>query len=82
MLIFLQRKEGNWAKINKIVHHRVNVLKRNSEGKTAYEIATDVEAKSALKSWIREQTNEEQENDYEASSEEEDSAWTTLKWNT
>ena len=52
----------------------MNVLKRNSEGKTAYEIATDVEAKSALKSWIREQTNEEQENDYEASSDEEDSA--------
>ena len=39
------------------------MLKRNSEGKTAYEIATDAEAKSALKSWIREQTNEEQEND-------------------
>lgn len=53
---------------------RVNVLKPNAEGKTAYEIASDVEAKSALKSWIKEQSNDDQENDYEASSDEEDSS--------
>ena len=52
----------------------MNVLKPNAEGKTAYEIASDVEAKSALKSWIKEQSNDDQENDYEASSDEEDSS--------
>jgi len=51
---------------------RVNVMKPNAKGKTAYDLVTDADAKAALRSWMKEALNEEIENDYEASSEDEE----------
>ena len=38
---------------------RVNVSKLNAEGKTAYALATDPEAKNALRSWMKGELNEQ-----------------------
>ena len=38
---------------------RVNVSKLNAEGKTAYALATDPEAKNALRSWMNGERNEQ-----------------------
>ena len=47
-------------------------MKTNAKGETSYDLASDPEAKAALKLWMKDYSNEEIENDYEASDDEEE----------
>ena len=51
---------------------RIDVRKPNKDGLTPYDLATDLDAKEALKLWMKESCNQDEDIEYEKSEDEED----------